>query len=153
MPDFLEGPYTVDSVLDDEMTEIILDRSMPEFGCPILLASVDIDNDGRGPVTPKMARGMARLFASSPEMHNLLTGKYWLVWSNEHKAWWGPNKCGCYWKIEAAGRYTLEEAMKISETRLVKRGDEINPPELIQPSPEWLELRYKVLAKVDGKRS
>lgn len=37
--------------------------------------------------------------------------KGWLVWSNEHGAWWGPNSAGYLYKVEEAGRYTLAEAM------------------------------------------
>lgn len=104
---------------------------------------------GKG--VPEVAQANARLFAASPEMHDLLTGRYWLVWSNEHKAWWGPNRSQYYWRIEAAGRYTLEEAIEISGMRLVERGDGINPPEMIQPSPEWLAGRVAALAKVAGE--
>lgn len=77
----------------------------------------------------------------------LLSAPTWLVWSNEHAAWWGPNHSQYYWSIEAAGRYTLEEALEICQSRGVKRGDGINPPELIQPSPEWLAARCAALAK------
>jgi hypothetical protein len=71
----------------------------------------------------------------------LLTQPLWLVWSNEHRAWWGPNRSQYYWDITAAGRYTIEEALKICAARGVERGDGINPPELIQPSPEWYAAR------------
>ncbi|MDN5849112.1 MAG: hypothetical protein L0H63_05660 [Nitrococcus sp.] len=34
----------------------------------------------------------------------------WLVWSNEHGAWWRPAKWGYTRAIEEAGRYTRAEA-------------------------------------------
>ncbi len=37
----------------------------------------------------------------------------WFVWSFEHNAWWGPNHCGYYTEVRAAGLYTEAEAKKI----------------------------------------
>lgn len=39
-------------------------------------------------------------------------GEY-LIWSNQHSAWWGPNKNGYVRVIEAAGRYSKEDAEAI----------------------------------------
>jgi hypothetical protein len=37
----------------------------------------------------------------------------WLIWSNEHTAWWRANHLGyCYSRAEA-GRYTFEEACDV----------------------------------------
>jgi hypothetical protein len=36
-----------------------------------------------------------------------------LVWSYEHRAWWGPNERGYTNAIVAAGRYTAEQALDI----------------------------------------
>ena len=41
----------------------------------------------------------------------------YLVWSNEHRAWWRPNSQGYTTKIEAAGRYDRDEAIAISRGR------------------------------------
>lgn len=40
----------------------------------------------------------------------------YLVWSNEHRAWWRPNSQGYAKSIEDAGVYTREEAMDIART-------------------------------------
>ena len=77
-------------------------------------------------------------------MIELLTGKLWLVWSNEHRAWWGPNNSGYDTDIASAGRYTLEDAQKNCVARSQRKGR--NPTELIQPSPEWLTMRQAVIA-------
>lgn len=39
----------------------------------------------------------------------------YLVWSNEHNAWWGPNHRGYVNRVEHAGRYSKEEALKICQ--------------------------------------
>lgn len=38
---------------------------------------------------------------------------FYLVWSVEHRAWWGPGGNGYVQKISAAGRYTRAAAMQI----------------------------------------
>jgi hypothetical protein len=91
-----------------------------------------------------------RMFAASPDLLAVLVAPTWLVWSNEHAAWWCSARCGYTWDIAHAGRYSLEEAIAISGERGVKRGDGINPPELIQPSPEWLAARAAAIAKAKG---
>lgn len=41
------------------------------------------------------------------------TGQNWLIWSNEHKAWWAPREHGyCRTRAEA-GRYSYERAIEI----------------------------------------
>ncbi len=37
----------------------------------------------------------------------------YLIWSNEHVAWWRPNSCGYTVHINAAGRYSREKALEI----------------------------------------
>lgn len=37
----------------------------------------------------------------------------YLIWSNEHHAWWRPEKAGYTFFIEVAGRYSRTEAMSI----------------------------------------
>lgn len=61
----------------------------------------------------------------------------WLVWSNYHSAWWGPSNRGYYADIESAGRYTLEDAIKASNTRSRRVGEP--PQELVVPSPELIQ--------------
>lgn len=40
-------------------------------------------------------------------------GQKYLVWSNEHNAWWMPNSRGYCENITSAGRYSFDEALKI----------------------------------------
>ena len=37
----------------------------------------------------------------------------YLVWSNEHRAWWRSDRCGYSKLVKAAGRYSREEALEI----------------------------------------
>lgn len=37
----------------------------------------------------------------------------YLIWSNEHRAWWGPSFLGYEKKLTEAGGYTRNEALKI----------------------------------------
>lgn len=39
----------------------------------------------------------------------------YLVWSNEHRGWWGPGRCGYTPGISNAGRYTREQAIEICQ--------------------------------------
>lgn len=91
-----------------------------------------------------------RLRAANAELAGAINAPLWLVWSNEHRAWWGPNGRNYYWGIESAGRYTLAEAQKICGMRGVERGNGINPPELVQPSPELIAMWDAALARHDA---
>ena len=37
----------------------------------------------------------------------------YLIWSHEHSAWWGPDRCGYVRRISHAGRYSHAEALDI----------------------------------------
>jgi hypothetical protein len=37
----------------------------------------------------------------------------YLIWSHEHRAWWGPGECGYVASIGAAGRYSRAKALMI----------------------------------------
>jgi hypothetical protein len=38
---------------------------------------------------------------------------YWVIWSEEHGAWWMPGRAGYVTSLERAGRYTEAEAIAI----------------------------------------
>lgn len=40
-------------------------------------------------------------------------GREYVVWSNEHRAWWGPDRRGYYTHLSAAGLYSRDEALRI----------------------------------------
>lgn len=37
----------------------------------------------------------------------------YLIWSNEHNAWWGQNGSGYTGSTDTAGRYSLEKAIEV----------------------------------------
>lgn len=73
-------------------------------------------------------------------------GKY-LVWSNEHKAWWGVDHRGYTRFIERAGRYDRAEALKIAGTRdggwRLNKG---NPDEIALPEQDATEQYADITA-------
>jgi hypothetical protein len=66
----------------------------------------------------------------------------WVVWSNEHHAYWRPNSAGYTRRIEDAGRYSYDEARAICfpgrgrahVTEPDGSGD-WPPPEMMFPDP------------------
>lgn len=54
----------------------------------------------------------------------------YVVWSNEHSAWWGPKRSGYYTHLVAAGRYTRDEAIRICQGARGGRRYNANPSEV-----------------------
>lgn len=54
----------------------------------------------------------------------------YVVWSNEHCAWWGPNRAGYYTHLSAAGRYTRDDALRICRGARGGREFNSNPSEV-----------------------
>lgn len=46
----------------------------------------------------------------------------YLVWSNEHNAWWGPGRCGYSPGLIGAGKYSREQALKICRDAIPTAG-------------------------------
>lgn len=67
----------------------------------------------------------------------------WLVWSNEHRAFWRANRCGYTGVIEEAGRYTQNEAEAICRAASPRANSTIyadQAPEVCMPAPEALAV-------------
>lgn len=54
----------------------------------------------------------------------------YVVWSNEHSAWWRPDKCGYCTHLSGAGHYTREQALKICIGARGGREFNCNPSEV-----------------------
>lgn len=71
-------------------------------------------------------------------------GACWLIWSNYHRAFWGPGGQG-YSDLAGAGRYTLMDALSWAGRRSVDPSDpRSNPPELVVPAPEFIARAEKI---------
>jgi hypothetical protein len=73
-------------------------------------------------------------------------GRY-LVWSNEHQAWWGPDHRGYTRYITRAGRYSRDDALSIAGTRdggwHVRKG---NPDEIAIPEQDAIDQYSAITA-------
>lgn len=96
-----------------------------------------------------LARVTAERDAARQEAAAVATDDVWLVWSNEHRAWWGPNRSGYTSIVERAGRYTLGDALDICDVRSQEPGK--NPTELVQPAPEWLAAARRLADAAKGE--
>ena len=92
-----------------------------------------------------------RKLDTPPERH---VEEPYLVWSNEYKCWWGPNRAGYVGRLADAGRYTRQEAIKICVNARGGRRFNSNPSEVPLPladaelfwpddKEEWRIARFK----------
>lgn len=70
------------------------------------------------------------------------TQPQYLVWSNYHKAWWGPNWAGYTDSTERAGRYPEAEALKIVDSR-TPTVEHAVPEVMILDTPEAISNFYR----------
>lgn len=72
----------------------------------------------------------------------------YLIWSNEHRAWWRPGHSGYTNHVSAAGRYNDKEALEICNGANYSWCENTNPQEL--PVPEHLAMQLKYKRPEDG---
>lgn len=76
----------------------------------------------------------------------------YLVWSNEHRAWWGPDHRGYTRIIGKAGRYDRAEALRIARTRdggwRLNKG---NPDEIAIPEQDAID-QYADITRAQNER-
>jgi hypothetical protein len=106
----------------------------PEGGDPICLAQI-----------ARLFHGelLTKALTPSPNREDELRAEIeprYLVWSNEHQAWWGRDRCGYTRIISRAGRYDRAEALSIAGTRdggwHVRKG---NPDEIAIPEQDAID--------------
>lgn len=73
----------------------------------------------------------------------------YLIWSNEHRAWWRPRGRGYTMQLEKAGRYSREDAIKHCRVRDQEPG--VPLPEL--PIREDDVLRVIWVPKIGSEES
>lgn len=64
----------------------------------------------------------------------------YLVWSNEHGAWWRPNSQGYTKRVVNAGRYSREEAINIARDAHDGWREGSAPPEIAVAERDVLEM-------------
>lgn len=67
------------------------------------------------------------------------TGR-WLIWSNEHRAWWRPDRWGYCKMRDAAGRYSFEEALEIVTSANCSPECAVIPKEAMIPDAPFMRL-------------
>ena len=73
---------------------------------PTTIHAWEIDNET---VPPNGYYATAEVDGSVPYVR----ADEYLIWSDEHRAWWRPRRSGYTTHISAAGRYSREEALSI----------------------------------------
>jgi hypothetical protein len=74
----------------------------------------------------------------------------WLVWSNEHHAWWGPNAAGYYKDARGAGIHTKAEAEECCERRSKEEG---KPPPEVMVHIKFMEVTEIVVLRRENAES
>lgn len=72
--------------------------------------------------------------------------EHYLIWSDEHRSWWGPNRCGYVKSIGSAGRYTEGEAIDICTNAIPGTSRELGGlPELpvAETHVTWMHQRFR----------
>lgn len=67
----------------------------------------------------------------------------YVVWSNEHRAWWRAGSAGYTRRVEKAGRYTRDEALAISFRGRNGWEPDSLPDEIavrVEDLPRWAQL-------------
>ena len=69
----------------------------------------------------------------------------YLIWSNEHGAWWGPHRNGYVVRVEDAGTYTRSVALNICCSAMPGRlrGDPINELPVRLSDMQFMLDRYQ----------
>ncbi|MFD1546956.1 hypothetical protein [Nonomuraea guangzhouensis] len=70
--------------------------------------------------------------------------RLYLVWSNEHDAWWGPNRRGYTHDVWAAGRYAETEDAEVCRKAAYGWRGGSPPPEVMVAAPENDQERFSV---------
>ncbi|WP_433520099.1 hypothetical protein ACQP2T_63905 (plasmid) [Nonomuraea sp. CA-143628] len=70
--------------------------------------------------------------------------RIYLVWSNEHGAWWRPNRAGYTGDVWEAGRYAEAEAAEVCRKAAHGWRDGSLPPEVMVLAPENDQDKFSV---------
>lgn len=63
----------------------------------------------------------------------------YVIWSNEHRRWWGPGENGYVVRLADAGCYTRSRAVEIAKRAQLGRPSGAPPPEIALPYSDAVE--------------
>lgn len=69
----------------------------------------------------------------------MLEQHVYVIWSNEHRAWWGPGERGYVERLADAGCYPRSRAVEIAKHAQDGRARRDPPPEIALPYSDALE--------------
>ena len=83
------------------------------------------------------------------------TPERYLIWSFEHRAWWGPGRVGCTTATHRAGIYTAEEANEICDeaNRTAVEDFMVPAPSRSQIEPIWAQTGQTALPQPSSTRT
>lgn len=91
--------------------------------------------------TQRQLKQIDDFYKKYPELNKPVEEKKgWLVWSNEHDAWWLANRNGYTTYLSQAGVFTYEEATTIcfDANINIRRSDSSKPFETMLPADMFL---------------
>jgi hypothetical protein len=75
----------------------------------------------------------------------------YLIWSNEHRAWWGPGRAGYERRVEDAGSYSREEALDICADAIPGTSLELGMlPEIPVPEEDLMIMMQRFAMRYPG---
>jgi hypothetical protein len=78
----------------------------------------------------------------------VVSNDMYLIWSHEHRQWWGPGRYGYVQSIAKAGRYTHAEALDICAAAVPGDSRRLGAlPELPVREADVLEIRDRFRAQ------
>jgi hypothetical protein len=83
----------------------------------------------------------------NPQAKEKHMSKY-LIWSNEHQAWWGPNKFGYVSELGSAGLYDQDDALRVCADALRGWNGRGPMPELSVRSDDLLMVLDRLADKI-----
>lgn len=85
--------------------------------------------------------------AASDESTAVVERGEYLIWSNEHRRWWGPDEWGYVARIDQAGRYPRERALEICTKAMLGREGDAPLPEIPVPLADAQLMRQRFVGR------
>lgn len=107
--------------------------------------------DGEGGIWRDTDRGREFVGHDTGEGTMTEDTQQYLVWSNEHQAWWAPYECGYISIISQAGRYDRSMAARICQSANAYLAEGREPNEVMVLAPECIDTHVQPIAHGEGR--